>query len=284
MSGFVCFRSFALATVFGCALNALNAASVWKVTGPTGSTIYLGGSIHALEQSDYPLPPAYNRALDASTRLILEEDPKNGEASFKALMRAGEYPKGDNLKNHVDPRTYAYLRRFFALLNVPEEKYSRLRPWLIETVLELPPPQFYQLGVEAFLLKRARATSKSIGGLESPKDHNEAFVGLSDRQSEELLLLFFINATHEGSRKSFLDAWRRGDVDFLAQQAHQEFSELPWMVDRVYLHRNRNWVPKIEEYLRTDARCFVLVGAGHLGGREGLVALLRGRGCKLEQL
>jgi uncharacterized protein YbaP (TraB family) len=32
---------------------------VWKVTGPNGRALYLGGSIHALRSTDYPLPSAY---------------------------------------------------------------------------------------------------------------------------------------------------------------------------------------------------------------------------------
>jgi uncharacterized protein YbaP (TraB family) len=61
--------------IFGC-VAGVDAASVWKVTGPTGATLYLGGSIHALRSDDYPLPPAYNRAFDASSRLAFEVDRK----------------------------------------------------------------------------------------------------------------------------------------------------------------------------------------------------------------
>ena len=38
------------------------ASCVWKVTSSKGGTLYLGGSIHALRRSDYPLPAAFNRA------------------------------------------------------------------------------------------------------------------------------------------------------------------------------------------------------------------------------
>src|SRR3977135_2479662 len=108
-----------------------DAASVWKVTAPAGGTIYLGGSVHALKTTDYPLPSAYNRAFDASTRLVFEVDRKALTDSSKGLEKAGESPKGDSLKNHVDPRTYAYLRRLFGLMKVPQEKIDRFRPWFL---------------------------------------------------------------------------------------------------------------------------------------------------------
>src|SRR6267143_6362190 len=86
------------------------ACCVWRVTGPTG-TLYLGGSYHVLRSIDYPLPSAYNRAFEASTRLVFEADPRDLESVSKGFLKEGVYPKGDSLRNHVDPRTYDYLRR-----------------------------------------------------------------------------------------------------------------------------------------------------------------------------
>src|SRR3954468_24801195 len=88
-------------------LSSAEAASpVWKVTGPSGvGTVYVGGSVHALRRSDYPLPKAFDQAMDASGRLVLEvgDDP----AIARKIAKTGQYPTGDSLKNHVDPRTYA---------------------------------------------------------------------------------------------------------------------------------------------------------------------------------
>src|SRR5437870_13624304 len=103
---------FALAISFATHADAASAC-VWKVTGPNGSTLFLGGSIHALRNTDYPLPPAYNRAFDSSARLAFEVDLKALSDSSKSVIKLGQYPKGDSLKNHVDPRTYDYVRRVF---------------------------------------------------------------------------------------------------------------------------------------------------------------------------
>jgi uncharacterized protein YbaP (TraB family) len=40
----------------------------------------------------------------------------------------------------------------------------------------------------------------------------------------------------------------------------------------------------IEGYLRSGKTYFVVVGAGHMGGSGGLLALLRARGYRIEQL
>lgn len=265
--------------------SAFAKSCVWKVSAPNGHALYLGGSFHALRPEDHPIPAEFNRAFDASSRLVFEEDPKKGEAAFRALLKAGQYPKGDSLKNHVDPRTYAYLRRFFALLNVPEDKYSSFRPWLIDLILSSPPPEWAKLGVERVLEDRAKKNSKPISGLESPDEHNRVFSGLNDRQGEALLLVLFINAGRENSSgTNMIAAWRRGDEETLERTMRESFRDFPAMASRLLDQRNRNWVPKIEGYLRSNQTYFVVVGAAHLGGPNGLLALLRARGYKLERV
>ncbi len=276
---------WAIAAAFISQSSAFAKSCVWKVTAADGHTLYLGGSFHALSPADYPLPPEFNRAFDVCSRLVFEEDPKAGESAFRSLLKAGKYPKGDSLKNHVDPRTYNYLRRFFALLKVPEEKFSSFRPWLIDLILSSPPPEYSRLGVEAFLEGRARANSKRISGLESPSEHNEVFSGLNDRESEALLLTLFINAARDNPRgANIVDLWRHGDEESIARMTRDSFRDFPAMAARLLDQRNRRWVPKIEGYLRSGQTYFVVVGAAHMGGSSGLLALLKSRGYKIERL
>lgn len=280
---------FGCAMLVGCVPGQIEAASacVWKVTGPTGGTLYLGGSWHALRSSDYPLPSAYDRAFDASSRLAFEINPKDLRDSSKVLLNAAEYPKGDNLKKHVDPRTYDYLRRFFKLLGVSEDNFSKYRPWYLSILLESPSNRGLSenLGVEAFLERRARANSKPIAGLESLREHIEVFSGLSDRGSEALLLITFIPA--DKSSPDFprmMSAWRRGDAELLTTVTRSGFRDFPAMADRLLGVRNRNWVPKLEGYIRSGKTYFAVVGAAHMGGSDGVLALLRARGYNIEQL
>src|SRR6476659_11300225 len=94
---------------------------VWKVTATNGKFIYLGGSVHSLAKGDYPLSAPYERAFDASSRVAFEVDARALQKSSESLVKEGKYRKGDRLSNHVDPRTYDYLRRLFALMNISEE-------------------------------------------------------------------------------------------------------------------------------------------------------------------
>lgn len=262
-------------------------ACVWKVTSPQGSTLYLGGSVHALRGIDYPLPAAYNRAFDASSRLVFEVDEQALTRASKGLVKVGQYRKGDSLKNHVDPRTYDYVRRVFALLKIPESAFAQFRPWLLVIMLQAPSANGFseQLGVEEFLAKRARASSKPVSGLETAHEHMAVYSDLSDRESEALLLLSLIPSGGGRDRPDrILKAWRRGEADTLAAAVHDGFREFPSFGERLLDLRNRRWIPKIESYLESGHTYFVVVGAGHMGGPNGVVRLLRARGYQVEQL
>lgn len=288
MKHFIYKTIFAAALWVGCfwPQSTLAVASVWKISDSSaGGVLYLGGSVHALRSTDYPLPPEYARACDASARVTFEIDPKEIGGAGKSLLKAGEYPKGDSLKNHVDPRTYDYVRRFFGALNVPESKIAKFRPWFLAAMLQAP--QLHglspDLGVEGFVMKRSRSKSKAISGLETLNESVEILSGLSDRQSEEMLLISFL-PSGKGTGDRLTTAWKKGDADEVWKIVNGMLADIPSISERIVTRRNHNWLPKIEGFLHSNVTYFVVVGAGHMGGPEGLLNLLRQRGYEVEQL
>jgi hypothetical protein len=53
---------------------------------------------------------------------------------------------------------------------------------------------------------------------------------------------------------------------------------------RLLVGRNRAWLPKIEALFSRPGHAFVVVGAAHLVGPDGLVAMLKAKGYQLVQL
>src|ERR1041385_6209286 len=244
---------FVCAIAAGCVGQVAEAAScVWKATSPSGGTVFLAGSVHALRSTDYPLPAPYQRAFDSSSRLAFESEPKSMEAASKGLDKAGQYGKGDNLRSHVDPRTYAYLKQYFRLRRVPEQKFNTYRPWLIAAMLEAAPKENFNIGVERYLQKKAEAAHKPIESLESIQEHMAPFLDLNERESEALLLIHFINlARPDLAGHDLIGSWRRGEADALAKMMHDAYREFPAFGDRLLGQRNRRWIPKIEGYAKS---------------------------------
>ncbi|MFL6540118.1 MAG: TraB/GumN family protein [Chthoniobacterales bacterium] len=260
---------------------------VWRVTNTRGQTLYLAGSIHALRSADYPLPAAFNQAFESSSRLAFEVDQNALKRSSADILRLGKYPAGDNLKKHVDPRTYEYVRRVFALMHVPETKFAEYRPWLLSLMLDSPSVRGLSedLGVEEFLMRRATTNKKPAVGLETAREHTQVFSGMSDVQAEATLLLTFLpRAAGDISSAQLITAWRRGDIDVLWHAVHDSFRDFPSLGERLLEDRNRAWIPKIEGYFASDQTYMVTVGAAHMGGPQGLHALLKARGYHIDPL
>jgi uncharacterized protein YbaP (TraB family) len=131
--------------------------------------------------------------------------------------------------------------------------------------------------------KKARAAKKPTLGLVSTEQHMEVFTGLTERQSEAVLLLTFIPAA-AAAEGDTVKTWKRGDVELLTRNSLRAFSDYPAFGERLLGARNRAWMPKIESFLRSGETYFVVVGAAHLGGSQGLLSLLKQRGYSLEQL
>jgi uncharacterized protein YbaP (TraB family) len=60
--------------------------------------------------------------------------------------------------------------------------------------------------------------------------------------------------------------------------------DFPVMTDRFVEDRNNVWLSKIEAMFETEAVEFVLVGALHLVGEEGLLERLKSKGYTVENL
>jgi uncharacterized protein YbaP (TraB family) len=79
------------------------------------------------------------------------------------------------------------------------------------------------------------------------------------------------------------DAWREGDTATLETVLLADFRKSPDLYARLLTERNRNWLPVVERCFSASPPCFVVVGAAHLVGPDGLVKLLRERNYTVVQ-
>jgi hypothetical protein len=60
--------------------------------------------------------------------------------------------------------------------------------------------------------------------------------------------------------------------------------EYPELYHALVISRNQNWLPHIEQTLHKNNSVFVVVGALHLLGEEGILAALKKKGYQVEQM
>ena len=84
-----------------------------------------------------------------------------------------------------------------------------------------------------------------------------------------------------------MEAWKRGNQPALERLIADSFAGGS-TYDRLYrvlfTDRNLAMADKIEAMMRTGKTYFVVVGAGHLVGDDGIVSLLDARGYSLQRL
>ena len=86
-----------------------------------------------------------------------------------------------------------------------------------------------------------------------------------------------------GKLRDLARAWAAGDVASLEKELLSAFDKSPEIYDRLLVERNRNWLPDVDTCLQQNAGCFIVVGAAHLVGPDGLPALLAKRGYRVTQ-
>src|SRR5689334_20438590 len=133
-----------LAAFYLVSTRSTNAATacVWRVTN-TPTPCYLVGTIHALSGKDYPLPAPYYQALKEAQQFYFEVAPDHkSENEFSKLSEeATTYPKGDEIRHHIHPKTWTFLEKKFRNSNYLGHGFhfgdhyvddmETLRPWAI---------------------------------------------------------------------------------------------------------------------------------------------------------
>ncbi|HUR32705.1 MAG TPA: TraB/GumN family protein, partial [Vicinamibacterales bacterium] len=79
-------------------------------------------------------------------------------------------------------------------------------------------------------------------------------------------------------------AWKAGDAAAIEEAVLSDLKSEPEMYRRLLVDRNRNWLPKLEALFARPRPAFVIVGAAHLVGADGLLAMLRAKGYTVTQL
>ena len=262
---------------------------MWKASSAT-NTVYLLGSIHLASRDIYPLPRQIEEAFRNSAVLLVEVDlNKVDQRKLQALLISnGLYPPGDSLWNHIGQDTKELVMRFCAENGLSADVFARLKPWLASVTASALPMQMAGmeagLGIDKHFLDRANGGMR-VEQLETAEWQLRLLADIPEVKQEQYLATT-IKSTELTKQlgQQVEAAWVNGDahkLDALLSSAYQDAADL---AKRVFTDRNLHMAGVVEQYLKGNERCFVVVGAGHLVGKEGVVRLLQNRGVKVEQV
>ena len=229
-----------------------------------------------------------------------------GEVDMSDMARARELmlgammlPEGKSISDlfTVDEmsRINAYMREVMGVdfsNTLIASQMGRMRPSMLATQLMLL--QYMKLTpgfkptelIDEYFQAEARKQGKRVGGFESEEFQMALLYGdMSDaKEREELLELVDNNAEAIAEMQRMADAYFSVDIKRLGDMMEGEVESGDMTLEefkRMVTDRNRRWVEAMPEVMSSAPTLFV-VGAGHLPGDEGVIALLKDAGYKVK--
>jgi uncharacterized protein len=281
----------ALVVAVGAASTRTAAAGkgfIWQLERD-GKVGWLVGSIHVLSPDYYPLPDSMNKAFLRSVTLMeeVDVDEVNTPAFAEAIQSKGFYKGSQTLETQLSKETFRLIAERITRAGLPVESFRRMKPWMVGLTLmavELKRGGFDSAyGLDRHFYNRAPRTGKRFRALETAVSQIEMFDRIGAEFKESLLKETIEGADTQLSQvKAMADAWRAGDVAALERVVLGPMKDEPKVYQMVIVERNHAWVPKIEECF-AGGHCFVVVGAAHLLGPDGLLAIMKDKGYRVEQ-
>ncbi len=272
------------------ALPAHAQAPVWQAS-KDGSTVFLGGTIHLLRSRDYPLPEAFETAYQASDRLFFEIDQSQMmDMSVQArMMQQLTYQDERTLQSVLDEETYTALAAHAESVGLPMAMMQKFKPGMLLTTLSMIEFQrlgFTPQGVDAYFNTRAMGDGKARGELETIDQQIDMLASMGEGYESDFVTYTLSDLEGVGEAiEELLAAWRAGDRESLEDRFISPMLEdAPELYDSMLVTRNQNWMPKIEAMFDEPGTEFVLVGAAHLVGEHGVLAMLSERGYEVSRV
>ena len=266
-------------------------AFIWKVTSNTTS-VYMLGSVHVAKPDIYPLDDTIEDAFDDADYLVVELNPKEANLLYASLLVAkyGSYPEGESLKDNIGEELYD---EFKAKVQSPdinvELSLEQYRPWvlLIAGAQSLYKSLDYEAesGIDMHFIERAVKKDKEIIELETIDYQITQLSSIPDGVIVKAILAD-IGKDPEEEINAIFDTWADGDSTELTKMIFEGLEQDPGikpMYEKLYFERNLKMAEKIEEFLSGTDVYFIVVGAGHLVGENGLVNLMERSGYQVEQ-
>ena len=261
----------------------------WKAVSGS-NVVYLLGSIHIGSKALYPLPKVITDGFDRSKVMVVEVDiNKVDPATASQFLASGMYTDGDTLWKHISPETATKVKTFIKSAGLTEEYVGSLKPWLAGVMVPMIPMlkagALADLGIDKHFMDLAEG-KKKIEQVETADFQFKLLSSVPDNLAD-----VYVNYTiGEVSKSKEEDLkleklWLAGDADAIDKAMSEHPKELDGLMRALLQDRNPHMADVAEKYLKNgEGPCFFVVGAAHLVGKEGVIAILKKRGYTVFQV
>jgi hypothetical protein len=239
---------------------------------------YLYGTIHILPKDKFELSNSLKRAFEASQTIAMEVDLDMSGAEKIALAQKVLLPDGKTLQDFMAAQDYLQLKMYcIDSLKWSESKFersSKLKPMFFSSIL-IQESMSDMASYEMEFNKMAKKKHKNTIGLETIEFQLGLFDQLPMQTQVDML-----KQDYKSDLKSFdtlLACYLKEDLENLGVLMAAETSAYPEFNEILLVQRNKSWIAPMRAQMQKESTFFA-VGAGHLSGPDGVIALLRANG------
>ncbi|MDQ6842905.1 MAG: TraB/GumN family protein, partial [Bacteroidota bacterium] len=259
---------------------------LWEVSGNgLARPSFLFGTFHLLCRDDIHFSDQLLQAIQSSNEIYMELDMDDPSTLLSGMLYMN-MKNGKKLQDLYSADEYNRIQKYFAdTLHTPMMLFQKAKPYFLVALLY---PRMMNCsspaGVEEELLKVAKENKKEIKGLETMQFQASVFDSIPyDWQAKELLKNIDSFAVYKKEFADLVDLYKNQNLDSMQNMlVNSEFGSDKYD-DLLLKNRNKNWVGQLKNIMKNES-VFVAVGAGHLTGDDGLIALLKKMGYKVEPL
>lgn len=268
-------------------------ALLWKIEHAGKPVSYLFGTVHLTDDRVVPQSPAWKAALAGSRRLVLELDDMSSANFMRAFVRQRDLMMlsgGRRLRELLDGADFAKAMDILQRGGLPAEMAETFRPWVASLMLALSDCERVRmrhglLPLDMLLAREAQTLGLQVAGLETIERQLMAMASVPEADQVEVLKAALRTYDRiEDILETTVQLYLGRQVAVLwplqlalAEKAGIGPGSFASLEKNMVVERNLGMRDSAVPHL-ADGGAFIAVGALHLPGRQGLVALLREAG------
>lgn len=271
-------------------------ALLWKIEKDGVPPSYLFGTIHIPDTRVTQIPASASEALSHAKTIAVEVANMSADSMMATVSKMPEllaYLDGKTLKSQLSPEEFAKVESIVGKMGMPSEAAAVLRPWLISMLLAVSDCQRAQMqagrkALDAKLEEQAKSNGAAIVGLETAASQLASMASIPNDQQILMLkagLAYFDRNDDLIETLVQLYLGRKLGAAMPFQKALAEKVGIPpsafdGFIKILLVERNKAMVAAAKPMIDKGG-VFIAVGALHLSGQTGIIALLREAGYKV---
>lgn len=262
---------------------------LWRVSRDGVAPSYVFGTIHVPDPRVLDLPEPVERALARSKHLYIET--VLGPREQARFFEAAQFEDGRRLEPLIGAESYARVAEDLRRRNVPDEVIARIKPWAALVNLTVLPDDYASETLDQKLAAAARGRGVRVLGLEGIEEQIAVFERIPLETQVQLLRHALAHRDELAAMiEPTIQAWLHRDLAGLRAVGERVGARYPEVAahyrilfrsvveNRTVVMAHRLFMP-----LR-EGRAFVAVGADHLYGERGLLALIAEQGYRVARV